>query len=232
MKIRSIHQSRYSHLSLSLSLLSCRRAIFPISRSRAHCRWWFTSRRKTRGGAGGDCDKNVFVGASARILGRPNNYIPRVAPRRRPSRGVHIPVARSPSSPPLPPAFRGSRRYLAASRLENFDTRGAGRSLARSKLHPLRARSFNTLRCLRRASGRDSASVRGCWSRSLVTFQSAPAELTRNLELMLHSYRRACRGVFRINQRQEGIVGSILSTQRGMISSGQLPEIRRKARLL
>lgn len=34
--------------------------------------------RRTRG----DRDKNVFVGASARILRRPNNYIPRVVPRR------------------------------------------------------------------------------------------------------------------------------------------------------
>lgn len=38
---------------------------------------------------GEDRDKNVFVGASVRILRRPNNYIPRVVPRR-PSPRVRV----------------------------------------------------------------------------------------------------------------------------------------------
>jgi len=55
---------------------------------------------------------------------------------------------RSASSIPGSPrrAFPSSSfRRPAASRVENFDTRGAGRSFARSKLHPLRARRFNSL---------------------------------------------------------------------------------------
>lgn len=97
---------------------------------------------------GGNRDKNVFVGASVRILRRPNNYIPRVVPRR-PSPRVRVSFG-----PRRIPSFR-SIFYLcnspSGSRLENFDTRGAVRSLARSKLHPLRARHFNTSPpCLRR----------------------------------------------------------------------------------
>lgn len=77
--------------------------------------------------------------AVARILRRPNNYIPRVVPRRPPSPRVRV-ARLAERVPHRRPIFHRQTVH----RSENFDTRGAARSFARSKLHPLRARHFNT----------------------------------------------------------------------------------------
>lgn len=61
-------------------------------------------------------------------------------------RPIYIP------SLPVPPDDPSSLLPYPPPAPENFDTRDAGRSLARSKLHPLRARHFNTSpSCPRRA---------------------------------------------------------------------------------
>lgn len=59
---------------------------------------------------------------------------------------IYIPSLAVPPDDPSPLSSHPPRAP------ENFDTRDAGRSLARSKLHPLRARHFNTSpSCPRRA---------------------------------------------------------------------------------
>lgn len=115
-------------------------------------------RRETRERTGGNRDKNVFVGVSVRILRRSDNYIPRVVPRCSSLRVSRLSSSCSPARPiyipslAVPPDDPSSLLPYPPPAPENFDTRDAGRSLARSKLHPLRARHFNTSpSCPRRA---------------------------------------------------------------------------------
>lgn len=175
---------------------------------------YVTARDEHTGRTGGDRDKNVFVGASACILRRPNNYIPRVAARR-PSRRVHVPVVRPPSCdphpPPLPPPSSSfsSPHVSSSSWVSSTCPFPPGkfryawrRTVIREiKAAPLTCPAFQCRLCplcLRRAlQTRDSAfdSVpRGCRSCRPVTFQFArpAARLTASSRILYAPFTIAC----------------------------------------